>query len=64
MVGRKAPQALYQFELATYDKGDTFDQSASKGFIDIFGLPVRTQARIQLLGQPGGALGITGPAAD
>ena len=64
VVGRKAPQALYQFELATYDQGDTFDQSASKGFIDIFGLPVRTQARIQLLDQPGGALGITGPAAD
>ena len=64
VVGRKAPQALYQVELATYDQGDTFDQSASKGFIDIFGLPVRTQARIQLLEQPGGALGITGPAAD
>lgn len=64
VVGRKAPHALYQFELATYDRGDTFDQGASKGFIDIFGLPVRTQAKIQLLDQPGGALGITGPATD
>ena len=47
IVGRKSPYSLYDYGLATYDKGDAFDQSASPGFIHIWGLPVRTQARIQ-----------------
>ena len=47
VVGRKSPKSLYNLSLATYDKGDQFDQSASAGFIHIWGLPVRTQAQIQ-----------------
>ncbi len=47
VVGRKSPNSLYSFGLATYDKGDEFDQSASPGFIHIWGLPVRTQAQVQ-----------------
>ena len=47
VVGRKSPSSLYSFGLATYDKGDQFDQSASPGFIHIWGLPVRTQAQVQ-----------------
>lgn len=47
IVGRKSPYSLYDYTLATYDKGDTFDQSASPGFIHIWGLPVRTQAKVQ-----------------
>jgi len=47
VMGRKSPYSLYDFSLATYDKGDGFDQSASPGFIHIWGLPVRTQARVQ-----------------
>ena len=47
VVGRKSPKSLYNYGLATYDKGDVFDQSASPGFIHIWGLPVRTQARAQ-----------------
>ena len=47
VVGRKAPKALYSHQLATYDRGDTFDHQASEGFISIYGLPVRTQAREQ-----------------
>lgn len=38
-VGRRSSESLYDFNLATYDTGDTFDQSSSKGFIDLFGLP-------------------------
>ena len=34
-------------EEATYDVGDTFDHQASVGFIQIYGLPVRTQAEVQ-----------------
>ena len=47
VVGRKSPSSLYSYGLATYDKGDVFDQSASVGFIHIWGLPVRTQAQVQ-----------------
>jgi len=47
VVGRKSDKSLYSFGLATYDKGDVFDQSASPGFIHIWGLPVRTQAQVQ-----------------
>jgi argininosuccinate synthase len=47
VVGRKSPYSLYDYSLATYDKGDAFDQGASPGFIHIWGLPVRTQAKVQ-----------------
>jgi len=47
VVGRKSPSSLYSYGLATYDKGDVFDQSASAGFIHIWGLPVKTQAQVQ-----------------
>ena len=49
IVGRKSPYSLYDYSLATYDKGDVFDQSASPGFIHIWGLPARTQAQAQSL---------------
>ncbi len=49
-VGRRSPKSLYQMSLATYGKGDTFDQSSAVGFIQLWGLPLRTQARIQLTG--------------
>jgi argininosuccinate synthase len=47
IVGRKSPYSLYDYSLATYDKGDAFDHSASPGFIHIWGLPSRTQTRVQ-----------------
>jgi argininosuccinate synthase len=47
VVGRKSDQSLYRHELATYDAGDTFDHQASVGFIELFGLPTRTQAQVQ-----------------
>jgi argininosuccinate synthase len=47
VVGRRSPYSIYNLELATYDKGDMFDQSAAPGFIHIWGLPVRTQAKAQ-----------------
>lgn len=49
IVGRKSPCSLYDFALATYDRGDTFVQSDAPGFIHIWGLPVRTQASAQHL---------------
>jgi len=58
VVGRKSPKSLYSYGLATYDKGDQFDQSASVGFIHIWGLPVRTQAQAQPPTQTEGPLGM------
>lgn len=49
VVGRKSPHALYQEALATYSKADRFDHRAAEGFIQIFGLPLTTQARRQKL---------------
>jgi argininosuccinate synthase len=61
VVGRKSPWSLYNLSLATYDKGDKFDQKAAEGFIRLWGLPVKTQAQIQLLGDKEGPLSIMGP---
>jgi len=47
VVGRKSPNSLYDVSLATYDKGDTFNQADSPGFIRLWGLPARIQARAQ-----------------
>jgi len=47
VVGRKAPNQLYRMELATYGRGDQFDQSAAAGFIKLFGMGVRTAAEVQ-----------------
>ena len=61
VVGRQAPRSLYALGLATYDKGDQFDQKAAEGFIYLWGLPVRTQAQQQLLGDKEGPFSIMGP---
>ncbi|MBI3930445.1 MAG: argininosuccinate synthase [Chloroflexi bacterium] len=61
VVGRKSPFSLYSYGLATYDKGDQFDQSASPGFIHIWGLPVRNQAQVQGTDKAESSLNITTP---
>ena len=48
VTGRRSAQSLYDFNLATYDTGDTFDQSMSKGFIEIFGLSSKIAAKRDL----------------
>jgi len=47
IVGRKSPYSLYQNDLATYEKGDLFDQSAAPGFIHLWGLSTKVQSRVQ-----------------
>ncbi|SJM55799.1 Argininosuccinate synthase [Actinomycetales bacterium JB111] len=44
VTGRRSDSSLYDFNLATYDSGDTFDQSSSVGFIDIYGLTSKLSA--------------------
>lgn len=47
VVGRKSPVSLYIHSLATYDKGDMYNQEAAPGFIHVWGLPVRVQSMVQ-----------------
>ncbi len=44
VTGRRSPAALYDYNLATYDTGDVFDQALSKGFVELFGLPTKIAA--------------------
>jgi argininosuccinate synthase len=47
-VGRRSPQSLYDFGLATYETGDQFDHTSAVSFIKLFSQGLRTQARVQL----------------
>ena len=44
VVGRRSDDSLYDRALATYDADDAYDHAAAVGFIEIFGLPLRTEA--------------------
>src|SRR4051794_15888821 len=43
--GRRSPASLYDYNLATYDADDEFDQSLAKGFVELWGMPTRIAAR-------------------
>ena len=48
VVGRKSQQSLYRHDLATYDRAhDQFSHQSARGFIELFGLPLRTQTAVQ-----------------
>jgi argininosuccinate synthase len=50
VTGRRSEASLYDFGMATYDTGDTFDQTLAKGFVQLWGLPSRlASARDQRL---------------
>ncbi|MER7208811.1 argininosuccinate synthase [Streptosporangium sp. NPDC000239] len=44
VTGRRSEASLYDFNLATYDTGDTFDQSLAKGFVELWSLPSKIAA--------------------
>jgi len=41
VVGRSSPYSLYSTSLSTYASDDEFDHSAAKGFIYVWGLPLK-----------------------
>jgi argininosuccinate synthase len=45
--GRRAPQGLYDYELATYDAADAFRHEDAAGFVRLWGLGLETVARRQ-----------------
>ncbi|GAB3450973.1 argininosuccinate synthase [Streptomonospora sediminis] len=40
-TGRRSESSLYDYDLATYDTGDTYDQSMARGFIDVWSMPAK-----------------------
>ncbi|HVU60744.1 MAG TPA: argininosuccinate synthase [Mycobacteriales bacterium] len=54
VTGRRSQASLYDYNLATYDAEDTFDQRLAKGFVELWGLPTKIAAqRDQRLATPG-----------
>ena len=47
-TGRRSSESLYDFNLATYDEGDSFDQSAARGFVELHGLSSKISAKRDL----------------
>ena len=48
VVGRRSPFSLYREEFATFGKDDVYDQSDAEGFINLFGLPLKVKALVDL----------------
>jgi len=44
IVGRKSEESLYDRSLATYEAADSFSHESAKGFIELFGLPLKVWA--------------------
>jgi len=48
VVGRKSPFSLYREDFATFGQDDVYDQSDAAGFINLFGLPLKVKALIDM----------------
>ena len=55
VVGRKSPYSLYREDYATFGEEDVYDQADAQGFINLFGLPMKVKALLDIEG-----LGISG----
>ena len=45
-AGTTSPFSLYSEEVATFDEDEVYDQIDSKGFINLFGLPIKVRAKL------------------
>ena len=48
-AGVTSPYSLYDEEIATFDEDEVYDQNDSKGFINLFGLPIKVRAQKGLI---------------
>jgi argininosuccinate synthase len=46
-AGVTSPYSLYSEDFASFNEDDVYDQSDSKGFINLFGLPIKVKALLQ-----------------
>ncbi len=44
-AGVTSPYSLYDEDIATFDEDEVYDQNDSAGFINLFGLPIKVQAK-------------------
>jgi len=47
VVGRKSDYSLYREDLATFEKGELYDQKDAGGFINCFGLPLMVKGLLE-----------------
>ena len=47
VIGRKSRFSLYDYDMSTYSTTDSFNHGSAEGFIDIYSLPSRIQAKKQ-----------------
>ncbi|MFC1862671.1 argininosuccinate synthase [Thermodesulfobacteriota bacterium] len=47
-AGAKSPYSLYREELATFGEEDVYDQMDAKGFINLFGLPLKVRSLVKM----------------
>ena len=59
VVGRQSPLSLYREDFATFGQDDVYDQNDAAGFINLFGLPLKVRALIDL--EKGGAADLESP---
>ena len=53
VVGRRSPFSLYREDFATFGQDDVYDQKEAQGFINLFGLPLKVRALLELNGMAG-----------
>ncbi len=49
-VGRKSPYTLYREDFATFGQDDVYEQKDAQGFINLFGLPLKVRALLDIEG--------------
>ncbi len=49
-VGRKSPYSLYREDYASFGEEDVYNQQDAHGFIQLFGLPIKVEAMLQMEG--------------
>jgi argininosuccinate synthase len=59
VVGRKSVFSLYREDFATFGQDDVYDQGDAEGFINLFGLPLKVKALIDM--ENGGAVELESP---
>ena len=50
VAGRKSPYSLYREDLATFAQDEIYNQKEAEGFINLFGLPNKVEALLDLAG--------------
>lgn len=50
IAGRKSPYSLYREDYASFGEEDVYDQKDAEGFIQLFGLPVKVEALLNIDG--------------